>query len=375
MTQLQTGGILIVDDNEMNRDICLFHLEELDVHLNFAEDGQQGIKLAEKTIPDLILLDIMMPIVDGFEMLRHLKSKSTLKDIPVLMLTAKSETDTVVEALELGANDYLKKPFEGEELIARAKTLLRARKLELQVAADLKAGALMQERFLTDAAGTTNIFTENNYNIEVYNRAQSLVSGDFYYSFTNHNGNPALFLGDSCGHGLSAALISMRIIGLLQQVCNTINSPAASLSKLNQDITGLLPASKFVAAASIFFEKDRIVLSNGAQPYPIICRDNNLEEIELDAMPLGINPITNYKELVADFNKGDKLILYTDGIIEALNCNEEVFGKERLMISIEQFINSENISKMSSSILSDVNTFIAGNDHDDDITLIIIEKC
>lgn len=374
MTQPQTGGILIVDDNEMNRDICQLHLEELNVHLNLAKNGEEGIKIAEKTLPDLILLDIMMPIVDGFEMLRHLKKKSALKDIPVLMLTAKSETDTVVEALEIGANDYLKKPFEGEELIARAKTLLRARKLELQVAADLKSGALMQDKFLTDAAGTTNIFADSNYNIQVYNKAQSLVSGDFYYSFTTHDGNPALFLGDSCGHGLSAALISMRIIGLLQQVCNTIYSPADSLSKLNQDITGLLPNGKFVAASSIFFEKDRVVLSNGAQPYPIICRANSLEEIVLNAMPLGINPLTHYAELSVDFNKGDKLILYTDGVIEASNNGDDIFGKERLLTSIERHKDSESIKKMSFSILNDVNTFIAGNEHDDDITLIIIEK-
>lgn len=374
MTQLQTGGILIVDDNEMNRDICQLHLEELDVHLNLAEDGQDGIELAERIIPDLILLDIMMPNVDGFEMLKHLKKRSPLKDIPVLMLTAKSETDTVVEALELGANDYLKKPFEGEELIARAKTLLRARKLELQVAADLKAGALMQERFLTDAAGTTNVFAESKYNIQVYNKAQSLVSGDFYYSFTTNSGHPAIFLGDSCGHGLSAALISMRIIGMLQQVCSTIHSPSESLSKLNQDITGLLPTGKFVAASSIFFEKDRIVLSNGAQPYPIICSKTRLEEIELNAMPLGINPLTDYAELGVSFDKGDKLIIYTDGIIEASNSNEEIFGKENLLAAIEKFKNSTNISEMSTSILNEVNTFIAGNDYDDDITLIIIEK-
>lgn len=374
MTQPQIGGILIVDDNEMNRDICQLHLEELDVHLSLAKDGQEGIELAETILPDLILLDIMMPVVDGFEMLRHLKKKSTLKDIPVLMLTAKSETDTVVEALEIGANDYLKKPFEGEELIARAKTLMRARKLELQVAADLKAGALMQEKFLTDAAGTTSVFTESNYNIKVYNKAQSLVSGDFYYSFTTQDGNPALFLGDSCGHGLSAALISMRIIGLLQQVCNTIHSPAESLNKLNQDITGLLPTGKFVAASSIFFKNDHVILSNGAQPYPIVCRANNSEEIELNAMPLGINPLTKYAELEIEFNQGDKLILYTDGIIEASNRKEEIYGKERLLASIKKVNNSESINKMSSSILNDMNTFIAGNDHDDDITLIIIEK-
>lgn len=374
MTQLQTGGILIVDDNEMNRDICQLHLEELDVHLNLARNGEEGIELAEKTLPDLILLDIMMPVVDGFEMLRYLKKQPTLKDIPVLMLTAKSETDTVVEALEIGANDYLKKPFEGEELIARAKTLLRSRKLELQVAADLKSGALMQDKFLTDAAGTTDIFAESHYNIQVYNKAQSLVSGDFYYSFTTQNGNPALFLGDSCGHGLSAALISMRIIGLLQQVCTTIHSPSDSLSKLNQDITGLLPTGKFVAASSIFFENNRIMLSNGAQPYPIVCRCEGLEEIELNAMPLGINPLTSYAELSVDFNKGDKLILYTDGVIEASNSSDDIFGKERLLLSIEQHKDSENIKEMSDSILNDVNTFISGNDHGDDITLIIVEK-
>lgn len=370
---IEHGGILIVDDNEMNREICNLHLEELGTPLHLAKNGTQGLELAHQTVPDLILLDIMMPDVDGFEVLKQLKEHQKLRDIPVLMLTAKTETNSVVAALEMGANDYLKKPFEGEELIARAKTLLKARKLELQLASDLNAGMLMQQRFLTDAAGTTQIFENSKYNIKVYNKPHSTVSGDFYYSFIDGNGSPGIFIGDSTGHGLSAALISMRIIGLLQQVCTSITSPIEALQQLNKDIFGLLPDGNFVAASALIFEDNGVRISNAAQPYPVLCTTDYLSEIKNNAMPLGINPESEYTEDFIELNLGDRLILYTDGLIEAVNSEDNVYGKVRLTQAIEQFRHG-SIVNLQQALLNDVNQYTDNQDNDDDVTLVIIEK-
>ena len=120
----QSGTILVVDDNANNRDMCKIYLEIEGYTIYTAEDGEQGLKSASEILPDLILLDIMMPVMDGYQMLVRLKADPDLNSLPVLVLTVQSDTEDVVKALRLGANDYLKKPFDVDELIARVHTLI-----------------------------------------------------------------------------------------------------------------------------------------------------------------------------------------------------------------------------------------------------------
>ncbi|MCP4149655.1 MAG: hybrid sensor histidine kinase/response regulator [bacterium] len=129
LTKLQ-GLILVVDDSERNRKLCKVTLETDGHTVLLAENGVKCLEMAKEYMPDLILLDIMMPEIDGFETLEILKSSKSLAHIPVLMLTAKAETEDVVKALKLGAHDYLKKPFDIDELWARVSTLIRLKKAE-----------------------------------------------------------------------------------------------------------------------------------------------------------------------------------------------------------------------------------------------------
>jgi len=130
---MKNGLIQVVDDNERNINICREILEFADFDVVFAENGKAGLELAISKKPDVILLDIMMPVMNGMEMLEELKKDDSLQHIPVLMLTAKSSTGDVVAALTSGANDYLIKPFSDEELEARVKTLFRMKKAEDQI--------------------------------------------------------------------------------------------------------------------------------------------------------------------------------------------------------------------------------------------------
>jgi len=114
--------ILIVDDNSKNLQVLGNILHDEGYKIAVAQDGYQAIKLAEKIIPGLILLDVMMPGIDGFEACINLKSKKDLKNIPVIFLTAKSETDDIIEGFKKGGVDYITKPFKKEELLVRVKT-------------------------------------------------------------------------------------------------------------------------------------------------------------------------------------------------------------------------------------------------------------
>lgn len=119
------AGILIVDDSKNNQEICRICLEAENYTVYFAEDGAQGLKLASQIKPDLILLDIMMPVMDGYQMLEKLKSDSALKDIPVLVVAVITDMNDVVKAFKLGATDFLNKPFNVGEFIARVNRLVK----------------------------------------------------------------------------------------------------------------------------------------------------------------------------------------------------------------------------------------------------------
>lgn len=371
---MQQGGILIIDDNEINREICAINLEEMRVPLSFAENGQDGLEQAVKILPDLILLDIMMPVMDGFEMLVRLKCDEVLCEIPVLMLSAKSETDSIVKALELGANDYLKKPFEEEEMVARVKTLLRSRYLEKQIKEDLMAGAAMQNRFLTDAKATTSLFKQSSLAIEIYNKPFATISGDFYYSFPLPDSGCGIFIGDSCGHGLPAALISMRIIGVLQQIARDCPGPSEILNRLNDDLYGLLPSEKFVAGSCLAFFGNTCTISNAAQPYPIFLSASGLEEIILDAMPLGMRAGSSYQDRTIELMPGDRLIVFTDGLIEATDWQEAYYGKERIYECLKRNTQAPSLKELRDVLLEDLHLFTRSAPIDDDQTILLFER-
>ena len=122
--------LCIIDDNDTNINICKEILEDEGAKILSAQNGRTGLELVQEVRPDVILLDIMMPLMDGFEVLSLLKEDKALKHIPVLMLTARSQSKDIVKALDMGANDYLVKPFIEEELVARVKTLCRLKLAE-----------------------------------------------------------------------------------------------------------------------------------------------------------------------------------------------------------------------------------------------------
>lgn len=113
---IQNFQVLIVDDNEENRDLLARRLHRKDFNLSMAIDGREALSMIQANLYDLILLDIMMPEIDGYAVLKYLKEDSRLRDIPVIMISAVEEMDSVMKCMEIGADDYLTKPFDPELL-------------------------------------------------------------------------------------------------------------------------------------------------------------------------------------------------------------------------------------------------------------------
>ncbi|OQX19340.1 MAG: hypothetical protein BWK76_04955 [Desulfobulbaceae bacterium A2] len=365
--------ILIVDDQEVNREICEIILAPLQATILTAADGAEGLRLAREHLPDLILLDIMMPVLDGYAMLEQLRSQPELTRLPVLMLTARSDTDSVVKALTMGANDYLRKPFEDEEMLARAHNLLHARLLEKRLEEDLAAGAAMQHKYLTNGADLSKNCYEAGYLAWVRTRPYTTVSGDFFHVRRRDDGSCVLVLADTCGHGLSAALLSMRIIGFLAAMRSLPASPEEYLQQLNQDIHGVLPRGSFVAASCLLLQPDGFFLANAAQPYPILLVDGNCEELVLDGPALGQFAGASFGSHHRTISDGGRLLLHTDGLLEIMDPQESCYGKQRLDACLKKN-RALSGDQLLDALLEDVDAFRQEREADDDITLILLEK-
>ncbi|OQX20239.1 MAG: hypothetical protein BWK76_02020 [Desulfobulbaceae bacterium A2] len=365
--------ILIIDDQEINREICEIILAPLKAAIVTAADGEEGLRLAREQAPDLILLDIMMPKMDGYTMLQHLRRDPGLARIPVLMLTARSDTDSVVKALNMGANDYLRKPFEDEEMLARASNLLHARLLEKRLEEDLAAGAAMQHKYLTDDGGLCENCHQAGYRVWCRSRPYTTVSGDFFHVRHWEDGSCVLVLADTCGHGLSAALLSMRIIGFLAAMHEQLRSPEDYLRQLNQDIHGVLPRGSFVAATCLLLRPEGFLFANAAQPYPILLEDGGIEELVLDGPALGQFAGATFLPMQRKMLPGGRLLLHTDGLMELMDPTDACYGKHRLYACLQEYRQLPG-DQLLDALLADVDGFRQGRDADDDITLILLEK-
>ncbi|QTA82790.1 Two component system response regulator, PPM-type phosphatase domain-containing protein [Desulfonema limicola] len=392
--------ILVIDDEPVNLQLMGYMLKPM-YQTAFSTRGSKAVELTKKIQPDLILLDVMMPEMDGFEVCRNLKASPETSNIPVIFLTAKIEKEDIIRGFSLGAVDYITKPFRKEELMARVKTHIRLRhseealrialaesesakekaesalkqnlKMQEKINKDLEAGAAIQKKFLTGQQETSELLNSAGFNFIVYNQPYSTVSGDFFYPKNINSQVCGLFFADTCGHGLPAALISMRILGLLQSLPVSDLSPCAYLQAVNQDISDIMPPGRFITAEYLVFQDSQVLISNAGQPFPVFISRDNIKEIDIKGAPLGVLDDPVLSEAGVIINSGERIILYSDGVIEIENNCGQMLGRQQFL----EFLKTnalDDIDTLKSKIINMLDEF-KGDAHDtDDITFIIIEK-
>jgi len=340
------GTILVVDDNEMNRDLLSRRLRRDGHTVVIAEHGRAALDALARDPYDLVLLDIMMPELTGYEVLEIMKKDATLQHIPVVMITAATEEDSIVRCLLLGADDHLPKPFNPAILRARVASSLAKKRLRdneqryaQSLERELEIGREIQLGFLPDALPTAD-----GWELRAHFRPARQVAGDFYDAFALPGGRVALVLADVCGKGVGAALFMALFRSLLRALGETEFSAAATTSAgLCATVQG---TNDYIArthgSANMFATAYVAVLdpATGALDYvnaghepPVILDAGGAPRVRLEPTgpALGLMPDLAFTVASERLGAGETLFAYTDGVVDARDPNDAPFGEDRLM--------------------------------------------
>jgi serine phosphatase RsbU (regulator of sigma subunit) len=334
--------LLVVDDTEANRDLLQRRLSSLGHEVLTAENGRQALDVLAAHEVDLVLLDIMMPEMDGFQVLERLRGDPERRHIPVIMISAVDEIDSVVRAIELGAADYLPKPFNAVVLRARVTATLEKKHLEdlerlhtRGLEKELEIGRQIQSDFLPEALPQLP-----GWEIAAAFQPARQVSGDFYDAFALEDGRIALVLADVCDKGVGAALFMALFRSLLRAFATEDDgtaSPGETLSAAIQQTNDYIATThgKANMFATVFFgvldPVGRARLRERRARAPAAPAPGDMERLMPTGPAAGAMPGMEFSAKTTRLSPGDLLLAFTDGVTEARSPSGAFYGEQRLL--------------------------------------------
>lgn len=369
--------VLVVDDEPINRQVLKNHLTLIGCDVVEAANGGEAIRLVRDSGPfDLMLLDIMMPGMSGYDVCSVLRESYSLYELPILFLTAKNQITDIVTALEAGGNDYLVKPFDKRELISRSKNLLTLKKAvaeqnkyiafknELEVARKLQSSILPEE-----APNLQGLLTE------FYYEPMDRVGGDFFDFVAISEKEIGVLVADVSGHGIPAALISAMLKIAFSTQTRFSRNPQTMLEQINATLVGKMKGA-FLTASYVYLnlESKKLVHARSGHPPLIITRNGSNQPIlsQPQGKLIGWIPELDIVEETLDLQSGDRLILYTDGITEATNSEKVMIGQDEWQQIVQRF-KGYPLKEAKRLILDRIKEFTGNRSPDDDVTLVLLE--
>lgn len=372
--------ILVVDDTEANRKLLAWILEDEGHEVAEATNGQEAIDLFMKDEPDLVLMDVMMPVMDGFEATAAIKHYLADRHVPIIFLTALSDDASLAKCLSIGGDDFLSKPINEQVLQAKIKAHTRIKDLNVQInAKNAELKKLHQHTMREHEIAKTvfdNAFSRSFLdckNTRFYVSPATTFNGDLLLTAHSPSGGLYTLIADFTGHGLPAALGALPLSQSFFAGAGKGLSVSDIARDLNRSLAKFLPDDMFAAATlvEINSEGSRLSLWSGGMPDVIItdAQGKLKQTVSAIHMPLGVLADHEFdREIhVLEVDLEDRVYLYTDGIPEALNATGEMFGETRLL---QTFDGSR--ADPFQSLIEDVMEFSVVGAQNDDITLIEI---
>ncbi len=368
---------LIVDDDPVNLQVLRNQLFFDQIQTTSAHNGREALRLLDEQPFDIVLLDVMMPGLTGYDVCRIIRENHSHSELPVIMLTAKNRLHDLEAALEFGASDYLSKPFEARELRARVRTMLalrdaaRTQSKYSALRAEIELARRIQQSLIPDVPPVIpGLRTAAHY------RAMESIGGDFY-DFRASHGRLAVLMADVSGHGVPAALIvSMVHLAFWFQKEN-LESPDIIFGRMNEILYGNT-GDEFVTASYLHIDvaTRELVVGNAGHPPLLLWRKRTQTLIKSRPFGriLGILPAPAFEAERIQLEEGDRILIYTDGALEAPEAHtEENFGEQRLEAALR---NSEkkDTDEFVADLIQTLLDWSGGPEKiDDDIAIVAVD--
>ncbi len=379
-------NVLIVDDHESNRILVKYLLESEGHHCIEAGDGQEALKQFREYKPDFVLLDIVMPVMDGYEAARLIKKEAGETHVPIIFLTAKHDEASLLKCLESGGDDYLPKPINGIILKAKIKAHARTQELTQQVHAKnaeltrLHATLTQEHEMGRHVLNHTLKRSLNNCpNVKSYLSSMSMFNGDIFLLAENPSGGLYAFLGDFTGHGLAAAIGTVPVSQVFFSMCEKSMPVMEIASSMNRALKSFLPEYMFCAATLVHITEDgdRALVWSGGLPDAYIVRPGKgvVKTLKSRHMPLGIQSHDAFNSEVDlyELEENDRFLFFTDGVLEGTpSDSDEMFGEQRVQDSLNKRARENDIENLFDGLLSDYNDFTQDTSQQDDVSLVEI---
>jgi sigma-B regulation protein RsbU (phosphoserine phosphatase) len=368
--------ILIVDDVKANVDILVEALRG-EYKLSVALGGQAALDAVQRTPPDLILLDIMMPDIDGYEVCRRLRAADATRDVPIMFLSSLEDVADKARSFEVGANDYVTKPFELLEVKARVRSLLRARlyaeavraaaERELGIAREIQIG-LLPTNIANQTEGT-------GLDVHAALEPALKIGGDLFEVMRLDDDRVLVAIGDVSGKGIPAALFMAVTMTILRSMARQGHPPEQVLRLLNDELLEQNPRGMFVTMQLMVFDvRRRTVTCANAGHHPAVSVGNgDAPQLVFPSTGpiLGLIPADGIGSTTSALEPGKTLVLFTDGVTEAFDKAGELLGEQRLLAELASHP-GQTAGDTTATVLDVVRSHAAGAQQSDDITVVSV---
>lgn len=383
--------ILLVDDEPFNLDLLEQELEPFDLRIVTARNGKEALDQVAESPPDMVFLDLMMPVMDGFQVLESLQSNPEWRSIPVVIISASDDLTNVVRGIEMGADDFLPKPFEPTILRARLQAGLEKKRLDAleqlylkSLERELEIGREIQAGFLPE-----RIPEPDGWQIQAHFQAAREVAGDFYDVFELGSRKLALLVGDVTDKGVGSALFMALYRSLLRSSLtaerltgeagrNGQETPAACLDRAINLVNRYVCQTHGSAMLATAFlgildpgTGDLWYTSAGHDSPLLVNQEGLLREIKPTGPVLGVIEQANYGVESLSLKPGEFLVLYSDGVPDARSPAGEMFGMDRFRTSVQGA--SDGI-ECTEAVLAALAEHVGAADPYDDVTLLVIHR-
>ncbi|HEC19246.1 MAG TPA: fused response regulator/phosphatase [Gammaproteobacteria bacterium] len=373
--------ILAVDDTEMNLNLLARFFSKKRHELVTAANGQEAIERFTSEGPDLILMDVMMPVMDGYEATREIRKLSGDKWIPIIFMSAKAATEDQVAGLDAGGDDYLTKPVNMRILAAKIKAMQRI--AEMRDALSEQTAELEQyranaeeEKYLGNALmeRMTRAGKMADELLDSWLLPAEHMSGDLVAACRGGDDRFYVMVADATGHGLLAAMMQIPVSQTFYHMTSQDYSLSRIVRSINSQLRVLVPRDRFVAATVVMVDvRNRLIeIWNGGGPEALFvdARRNIVHRFESNAAPLGIVSDEEFEPFtqVYQWSTPGELLVCSDGAVDALNSEGEPFGEARL----EQALSSFRDQSICMAVAEALREYLQGRRAQDDISVVSV---